>query len=88
MALFLHFIVALYTNGSIIEDNDTYNTAVDNQNKFHDDYELKSDSDLLPGKSVQVVEDVLLNNTEYPVVMKVADDFPMSVNKEVTINLK
>lgn len=76
------------TTGSPLEDTDAYNAAVDNQNKFHDDYELKSDSDLLPGKSVQVVEDVLLNNTEYPVVMKVSDDYPMNVNKEVTINLK
>lgn len=75
-------------NGEPLEDDTAYNAAVDNQNTFHDDFELKSDSDLLPGKSVQVVEDVLLNNTEYPVVMKVADDFPMSINKEVTINLK
>lgn len=75
-------------NGNPLEDTEAYNAAIDEQNKFHDDYEVKSDAELLPGKSVQTVTSVVLNNTEGQVKIKLPDDFPTSENQELVVNLK
>lgn len=75
-------------DGSDIEDVDKYNEALDKQKKFYDEFEEKADTDLLPGKEVQVVTGITLQNTEHPVVIKLSDDFPAKENEELVVNLK
>lgn len=74
-------------DGSTIEDVDTYNTAISEQNKFYEEFEEKSYAELLPGKSVQCATGILLNNTVKPVNVSLSEDMPTSENEPLVINL-
>ncbi len=74
-------------DGSTIEDVDTYNTAISEQNKFYEEFEEKSYAELLPGKSVQCAIGILLNNTDKPVNVSLSEDMPTSENEPLVINL-
>lgn len=75
------------TDSSPIEDVDAYNDAIDQQNKFSEEFEEKSHAELLPGKSVQCAIGILLNNTDKPVNVSLSEDMPTSENEPLVINL-
>lgn len=78
----------MYTDGGdSIEDADTYNEAIDDQQDFRKEYKKPAENELLPDKSVQVVTGITLNNTEHPVMIQLDEDFPASENEEYKINL-
>ncbi|WP_368251725.1 hypothetical protein [Enterococcus sp. 2201sp1_2201st1_B8_2201SCRN_220225] len=78
-------------DGTSIEDIDKYNEAIQKQNEFSETFEKKAYSELLPGATVQVVEGVLLHNTEYPVTVTLQDfllgESGVNTSEEYTINL-
>ncbi|TNX49355.1 DUF5067 domain-containing protein [Enterococcus faecium] len=74
-------------DGSPLEDDAAYDEAVTNQNNFLDEVDAKSDAELLPGKSVQCVTGVVLNNTQGEVKIKLGEDFPASENQELIVSL-
>lgn len=74
-------------DGSTIEDVDTYNTAISEQNKFSEEFEEKSHAELLPGKSVQCAVGILLKNTNNPVKVSLSENMPASENESLVINL-
>lgn len=74
-------------DSSPIEDVDAYNNAIDQQNKFSEEFEEKSHAELLPGKSVQCAVGILLKNTNNPVKVSLSENMLASENESLVINL-
>lgn len=70
-----------------IEDVDASNKAGDEQNSFNEGIELKGEAKLLPGKSVQCVTSVVLNNKEGKVVIKLGKEYPTKDNQSLVIDI-
>lgn len=73
--------------GEPIEDTDKYNSAIDDQKQFNQEFEEPAYNDLLPDKTVQTAVGIPLNNTDYPVTISIGEDFPTNTNEEYEISL-
>ena len=77
-------------DGSILEDNDLYDSNSDKQDKFQKSYEDPLNADLLPGKTVTVVQGYKLKDSSHPVYVKAyKDDYSdKTVGAPYEINLQ
>lgn len=58
------------TDGSTIEDTEQYNSIIDKQNKFKEQYEDPIEAKLLPNKNVIIIQGFELKDTKQPVYVK------------------
>lgn len=72
-------------NGDLPEDS--FEQAVDQQDKFTEEYLKPTNNELLPGKTVQAVYSVGLDDTENPISIKLQEDYPAPTNETYKINL-
>ncbi|MEG0123142.1 hypothetical protein [Enterococcus sp.] len=64
--------------GLAIDDIETYNLAVNNQNEFSEKFEEPFYAELLPDKEIEVVAGITIKNDVYPVRFSLTDKFNIS----------
>lgn len=74
-------------NGNLVDD-ETYDINEKKQNEFKQTIGNKLEAELLPGKKVQTVILVNVENSEYPITFSLDENLPMKEKENYIINLK
>ncbi len=78
----------LYDSKGDLVDDDIYEVNEHKQKEFKETVGNKLDSELLPGKEVQTVILVNVENSEYPVTFSLDENLPMKEKEDFVVKLK